>query len=327
MRSRAARFIQLGVSLATLGLAVWIFFNHQFVIDRLAVWQYRPTPAIEALVDRARFAGDGEFYFYASQPRLSSREEFNQQCVNQEDHAVILGCYAVQRIYVYDVQDERLNGVREVTAAHEMLHAAYDRLSESERERVGALLEAEVATADPALLERLEVYNSLGQAERTNELHSIIATEVEDISDELEAYYARYFTDRHAVVALFHSYESVFRELQIQQEAIMAELNELVADINSRTAAYNQAITALDSEVEAFNRQADVPGGFSSQAEFDQARDALLAQQAALEQEYVAIEAQRARYEERVAALDALNVQRESLQQSLDSSPSPVPSV
>ena len=35
--------------------------------------------------------------------------------------------------YIYNVNDERLNGLKEVTAAHEMLHAAYERLPESDK--------------------------------------------------------------------------------------------------------------------------------------------------------------------------------------------------
>ena len=35
----------------------------------------------------------------------------------------VLGCYANREISIFNVTDQRLDGIREVTAAHEMLHA------------------------------------------------------------------------------------------------------------------------------------------------------------------------------------------------------------
>lgn len=327
MARRAGRITQVIVSLLVLAAAVWIFFNHQYVADRITVWQYSPSAEVAALTGRAQFADDGKFYFYASRPSLSNREEFNQHCTSQEEHAVILGCYVNRQIFVFDVDDERLDGVREVTAAHEMLHAAYDRLSTNERERVGTLLEAELEAADEALLERLRVYSSLSARDRVNELHSIIGTEVDEISPELEAYYTRYFENRQVIVDMFHSYESVFRDLREQQEALVGELNDLVAQINTRTAAYNQSIVSLNAQIVSFNARAGQPGGFASEAEFDATRNNLLAEQEALEHERAAIEGMRQQYSEKVAMLDELNLQQQSLQQSLDSTPSPVPSI
>ncbi len=327
MATRGGRSIQLILSFVLLAIAAWIFLNHQFMLDRIAVWNYQPSQDIRALAERATMQDDGEFYFYASRPELADQSAFNEHCGNQEEHAVILGCYVGQRIYVYNVEDERLDGVREVTAAHEMLHAAYERLPGDEQQRLGALLEAELDRASPELLERLKVYDSLPDADRTNELHSIIGTEVADIDANLEEHYRRYFADRQTVVALFHQYESVFRDLREQQKILITELNALAEEINSRTQAYNEAITLLNGDIQAFNARANTPGGFASQAEFNQARDNLLAQQTALENEYVAIEAQREVYNQKKAELDALNVQHESLQRSLDSTPEPVPSV
>ncbi len=72
----------------------------------------------------------------------------------------ILGCYVTQRIYIYDVKDAKLDGIREVTAAHEMLHAAYERMSSSEQTKVNALLEVEYEKLrnDKDLAERMAFY-------------------------------------------------------------------------------------------------------------------------------------------------------------------------
>ena len=54
----------------------------------------------------------------------------------------MLGCYHSNQdgIFLYNVQDARLAGVQQVTAAHEMLHAAYDRLSTKDKNYVDGLL-------------------------------------------------------------------------------------------------------------------------------------------------------------------------------------------
>lgn len=324
---RVGKLVQLLVSLGVLAVAAWVFFNHQLVLDRINVWQYKPSSAIETIVSRAQLTDEGTFYFFASQPQLSDQKAFNRECTNKEDHAVILGCYVAQRIFLYNVQDERLDGVREVTAAHEMLHAAFDRLSKEERQRVGVLLEKELASADDALKERLKVYDSLKDNDKINELHSIIATEVTGIDSELEAYYAQYFKDRRVLVDLFHSYEKVFRDLREQQEGLVTEINQLAEEINNRTATYNQSITALNADIERFNNRANSSGGFSSQEEFDTTRAALIGRQNELEAEFGAIEELRGNYEAKVSQLNEINLQQESLQRSLDSTPAPVPSV
>src|SRR6185295_11567695 len=77
--------------------------------------------------------------FYVYHPVLEDKQAFNSHCTDSEK-TIVLGCYISRTgIYLYDVTDSRLNGVEQVTAAHETLHAAYERLSSSERKRVDGL--------------------------------------------------------------------------------------------------------------------------------------------------------------------------------------------
>lgn len=327
MKSKSGKIIQLIISLMVFALAAWVFFNHQFVLDKYTVWQFTPSSEMQRIADRATMTDEGKFYLYASEAELSEREEFNQRCINQESHAVILGCYTMQRIYVYNVADERLDGVKEVTAAHEMLHAAYDRLSESEREEIGELLEQEFASADDELRERLKVYDSLSSADRLNELHSILPTEVDVLSDELEEYYARYFDNREKLVELFHQYEGAFRGLQQRQESIVMRLNELAENINIQTSQYNVDVEQLNSDVQGFNRRASTSGGFASQDEFNRERDILLARQSALETDRALIDSERSEYQQLQEELVLVNTEYQGLQESLDSSPAPLPAI
>lgn len=322
-----AKVGQVLVSALLIAAAVWVVLNHQYALDTISVWQYRPSQQISALTERMRFTERGEFYFYSAQPQLSDQQSFNRVCINQEDHNVVLGCYVGQRIYIYDVADEQLDGVREVTAAHEMLHAAYERLSDKERTWLADLLEAQMTTASPELTERLKVYDKLDHTERMNELHSVVGTEVAPLSTELEDYYGRYFSERASIVKLFDKYQAVFVDLRQHQESLIGELNSLAEEVNVRTVAYNTSIEHLNNDIERFNQRAMRTGGFDSQEDFNTARNDLLRRQTALQVEYDAIEAKRIVYEEKYSQLEALNVQQDNLQRKLDSTPAPVPAV
>src|SRR5687767_3715341 len=131
--------IPLLVGVVSIILAFVVFFNRQYIIDQIVVWQYRPSPAIASIVDRAHLNDKGEFYFYASTPMIEDAASFNKNCTKQEEETAILGCYVNRRIYVYDVTNKKLDGIEEVTAAHEMLHAVYDRLSGDEKQKVDSM--------------------------------------------------------------------------------------------------------------------------------------------------------------------------------------------
>ena len=74
----------------------------------------------------------GRNLFYVYDPQLLDKDGFNTQCTIEEQ-SIVLGCYDGSGIYLYDISDVRLEGVEEVTSAHEMLHAAYGRLSAKEK--------------------------------------------------------------------------------------------------------------------------------------------------------------------------------------------------
>ena len=134
----------------------------------------------------------------------------------------MLGCYhsGQSGIFVLDVTDSRLDGVEQVTAAHEMLHAAYDRLSRSERSKVDAMLEDYYKNdlKDQRIVETINAYKKSEPKDVVNEMHSIFATEIASLPAPLEKYYQRYFTDRGQIVANAERYKSEFTS---RQEAIV----------------------------------------------------------------------------------------------------------
>lgn len=328
--SRIAALLSLGFTLLLFVGAGWVLLNRQFVVDQLTVWQYKPTGEVAALAQSAQMNSTGVFYFYASTPQLDGTTKFNDLCTRQEKNSAILGCYANGRIFVYDIKDARLNGVREVTAAHEMLHAAYSRLSNSKKAQVDALLDAEYQTLlqshDAGLKERMEYYARTEPGERNNELHSIIGTEVKDISGELENYYRGYFTDRHAVVRLHDSYSSKFDELQYTSTSLKTQLEQLSTDITTMTNNYNDAIQILNRDIETFNERAG-SGAFRTQADFQAARAVLVTRVDTLKTTRSTIDTKVSEYETKRKQYNSTVDESNSLTRSLDSSLAPAPSI
>jgi hypothetical protein len=320
--------VSLVVVCVSAALALFLIMNRQAVIDQLAVWQYTPTADVTAFADRTAMTDRGEFLFYASQPSIEGTQVFNDKCGRIEQSSAVLGCYDGRNIFVYDVKNAKLDGIREVTAAHEMLHAAYQRLGATERTKVNALVEAEYAklSGNQEFAERMAFYARTEPGERDNELHSIIGTEVATISPELEQHYKQYFTDRSKVVALHTQYATVFYELQSRSQELSSELEKLADTIEAASNSYNQATMQLNNDIESFNTRAN-NGSFSSQAQFNSERAALVARVAALEAQRTSINADRDRYNNLREELLAIASESEALNRSIDSTLAPAPSL
>lgn len=328
-RYKSAGYVaSLIVTLVSVAITLVLLISRQQILDHLSVWQYKPTNEIAAFADRTAMSDRGEFLFFASQPSLEGTQVFNDKCSRIEKSTAILGCYDGSRIYVYDVPNAKLDGIREVTSAHEMLHAAYLRLSEQDRKEVDALVETEYAklSNDSAFAERMAFYARTEPGERDNELHSIIGTEVATVSPALEAHYKKYFDDRSKVVALHTQYASIFAELQLRSEGLSTQLTTLAQRIETNSAAYNVAVNQLNQDIIGFNSRAN-GGGFSSQAEFNNQRSGLVGRAQALEQQRAAINVDREAYEALREELTSIASESEALNQSIDSSLAPAPSL
>lgn len=307
------------LSIAILVGAGWLFLNRQYVADQVTVWSYEPPTDIQEIESKLSLTDRGEFYFRVTQPDLQTAEEFNQDCPRQEPSSPILGCYAAGRMYIYDIQNERLNGIEEVTAAHEMLHAVWERMSPAEQDRIGTLLKTEYEqNASDELRARMSYYERNQPTEIINELHSIIPTEVAEISNELQTYYRQYFEDRQAVVALHEQYRSVFNELVEEADQLYAELVSLGQTIGEDRLRYNRAVEDLSRDIASFNFRAN-SGDFASIAAFNAERNNLVARSNALESLRADISAAIQRYNAAYDEYTRVAGELESLNESIDS--------
>lgn len=215
-------------------IAATAWFKQDALFDAWRLRSYSPPAEVVRLADATTMTSGARRLFYVYRPVLEDKGSFNQHCSNSEQ-TIVLGCYIEhQGIYLYNISDARLNGVIEVTAAHEMLHAAYDRLSSKERQRVDTLA-AEVArtVTDERLKSTIENYRKKDPSIVPNELHSILATEVRELPGELESYYARYFSDRKKIVSFAEGYKQAFTERENQVKAIDAQLASLKSQIDT----------------------------------------------------------------------------------------------
>ncbi len=132
--SRTKRSIGVWLIAAVLiagGYYIWI--SRTAIQDWITVQQYAPSAQVSAISDRSSMSDRGKFLFYASMPEVSDAQNFNLQCERKEKTSAILGCYHNNRIYLLEVSEKELDGIQEVTASHEMLHAAWDRLSDTDK--------------------------------------------------------------------------------------------------------------------------------------------------------------------------------------------------
>ena len=321
MKKLVSIFIVL-CSVAGIG---WAYLNNQWLIDSAVLSQYKPPQDVRSLTKDLQLTSEGERFFYIGQPDIANKDTFNEHCQKRHEKSVVLGCYiAPFHIYIYDVTDQRLDGVKQVTAAHEMLHVVYDRLTTAEKKRLNTLLEQalpSVEAQDASLAERLAIYEKTEPGERYNELHSILGTEAVTLPQELESYYRQYFTDRSIVVQFSEKYAGVLADLQSNQDELVRHLNTLANEITSETEALNTSIQELNTEVETFNQRAKT-GAFTSQDVFDQERQALIIRRDTLDSERDALNQKIAAYNQKRNELQQLNIQVKELNTKLDSTAS-----
>lgn len=231
-RSNAFSVAFLSLVLCLIAVIVW---RAQDITDWWVLRNYQPSSTVRSLADAASMNDEGRKLFYVNKPQIISGQAFSSQCDFGAEKTIVLGCYIAEDggIYLYDVTDPRLDGVEQTTAAHEMLHAAYRRLSSSEKKRIDDMLLVYYASLkDERLLATIDSYKKTEPSELTNEMHSIFATEIANLTPDLEEYYRTYFDDRMAVVRLSEKYQHEFTSRREQAAAYDEELSVLKSEID-----------------------------------------------------------------------------------------------
>lgn len=271
------------VLLVWVGLAALFFANRYKVIDWWRLRGYQPPTAVQQLADQTTMESYARHLFYLNRPELlSSVSGFRQHCPENKEN-IVLGCYhpGQNGIFIYQVKDPELQGVTQVTAAHEVLHAVYARLSTGDRTHLDQMLRDyyEHGLTDGRVKDEIKIYQKTEPTDVLNEMNSIFGTEVADLPPQLEAYYKHYFSNRSAVVAYEKRYEGAFtarqgkiqqddqqlavmkRQIDSQQAGLQAEQDQLDAAhsqlsallASGQTGQYNANVTSYNNRVSVYN--------------------------------------------------------------------------
>lgn len=269
--------------LVLLSLPVLVYFNAEALTDWWRLRNYQAPAAVSALAANDTMTAYARHVFYVNHPDLESNAaQFRNDC-NESEQTIVLGCYHSDQngIFIYNVQDQRLAGVQQVTAAHEMLHAAYDRLNSKDKNNIDKMLMDYYNNdlSDQRIKDTINDYRQTEPNDLVNEMHSIFGTEVADLPAPLEAYYAKYFTNRQVITGYASNYQAEFTNRENQIKADDAQLAALKNQIQSEesslqsqsvqidadrskldserasgdTASYNAGVPAFNNEVEDYN--------------------------------------------------------------------------
>lgn len=270
----------LVVVLAALAL---VALNRQAIQDWWKLRGYQPPSAIVKLADQDTMNSYTRHLFYLNKPQLPTTvASFRQDCPENKD-TIVLGCYHLGQngIFIYNVQDPKLAGIQQVTAAHEVLHAVYARLSSQERTQLDSELESfyKHGLTDPVVIAEVKLYQQTEPTDVMDEMSCTFGTEVANLPAALTAYYDRFFTNRAAIVAYEQQYEGAFisrqstianddqqlaamkQQINAQQTVLSSQLTQINSDrtnLNSllssgQAAAYNTAVPGFNNEIDTYN--------------------------------------------------------------------------
>ena len=263
-------------------LVIIFLIYHTPIIDSFKGIGYNPTPDMSAVRNSLHLTSEGERIFNATRPLLASRDDFNMSCESYDESVSVLGCYTNDRVYIYNVDDSSLPGIRESTAAHEFLHAVWTRLTGLEKSKLVPILEDVYSKHSEDLKETVESYP---EEEQIGELYVRAATQIAELPDELETHYARFFSNQDTIAEFYASYIAPFNELKDQITKLESELTTLHQEIKEKSAALDARVSALDSAIGEFNTCANKAGCFASSYAFYARRAELVAEQQAVNAE------------------------------------------
>lgn len=293
------------------------------VSDWLRLRGYQPPVETVSLADDTTMTTGARHLFYVNHAKVEDKTTFRQACPKYDNQTIVIGCYqgGQRGIHILAVDDERLNGIEEVTAAHEVLHAAFERLKASEKQRIEGLLQdyADNGLRDDRIKAALKSYEVSEPGQQFNEMHSIFGTEIVELPAELEAYYARYFESRKTVAGFASRYQQAFTSRQAAIAQYDKDLKAQSAKIKSNT----EALERQESEIESDRGRLDSYQATNSIDAYNQGVEPFNAKVGAYNDTLVQTRRLVIQYNALVAERNAIASQTVALQQAIDSSSLP----
>jgi hypothetical protein len=259
--------VALLVVLALLLAVNWASRGPASTLVQLA--PYTMSEDVTRMADRMGLSEEGRILFEDSRPQLMDSAAFLQVC-DFDDYdgsgKEAAGCYyygtaaRFGQIGIFQQPDDRYANRWVVTAAHELLHAAYDRLPIAEREPLDALLEARWALvpADDPIQASLVWSVGPHSESRPTEQFAYIGSEIfEGIDPALESYFARYFADRSAINAAQAADRDVWAGLLLELETAGAAVVAQQQSANNGRSTLDFDRSQLDVDRLIYNQQVE----------------------------------------------------------------------
>ncbi len=190
---RTSRTFDVLFLLMITGLLVFATAKRQSIGDKMFFLSYHPTARTIQLAYDAGLSDSGRTLLYRTDPQFANRQAIIAECDIER-----LGCLS-SKGQTFILDDPAKPAQTIVTGAHEMLHIAYRRLSQSQKNDLAPLIDQAVATNAANINDELK--SETTPEDRRDEAHSLLGTEYKNLPTELESYYAQYFSDRSKVLA------------------------------------------------------------------------------------------------------------------------------
>lgn len=284
---------------------------------------YTLTPTLAEYTDNLLLTPYGKELLVEAQPEILTDPSFDEACsgVSVEPGVGVLGCYYTGRdkIFIYDVTDSRLAGVEEVVLAHELLHAAWERMDQGQQEDIyQELLSSFLDLPDghPVVV-RLMPYLESDPESLPTELHSIMGTEAVELPDSLETHYAQYFRDRPNVAADANDAYGIIDDTRVELRTLAKQLIVGSEELDAARSALERREINLEISITEFNKKAD-QSGFASKSEYERVRSLLEKEQADLAEDYSAFNEAVEKYNADVTRLESLNTTMNELNEGIN---------
>lgn len=255
--ARRSRLFELALLAGLIAAMTALVMNQQRIVDYIKLRNYQPANSVVALATSTTLTPAGIHLFYINKPQvLATVGSFRQYCTENED-TIVLGCYhsGQNGIYVYDVPDPALMGVQQVTAAHEVLHAGYERLSQKQRAKLDAMLNNyyQNGLTDQDVKDQIAIYKKTEPTAINDEMNSLFGTEIAKLSPELEAHYSQYFSDRSRVIGYYAAYQGQFKQRQASITSFDSQLNTLKSSIDNQQISIDTQIKSISVDRSRIN--------------------------------------------------------------------------
>jgi len=189
--------IELTILIAVIVIGFLALKNAVALGDWVVLRNYEPAPEIENLADSSGMSEQGRNLFYRFDPEFVEQQVLDSACADSSEP---IGCVKDDKIYILEPTGKAQEFEVLVTAAHELLHVSYSRLSKDEIAQIEPLLNTALKSTSISVLDDISEYSGESQEIYLDEVYAILGSEEDDLPLELTDHYNQYFDNRQLVV-------------------------------------------------------------------------------------------------------------------------------